>query len=86
VMFLARPEARYAQACPMSSADWGRPSGMPRADRILVNAVCPGWTGTDMGQGGRPVTERAASVMWAVLLPDDGPNGGFYRDGQPLPW
>lgn len=61
-------------------------AGELRADRILVNAVCPGWTDTDMGQGGRPVTDGAASVMWAVLLPDDGPTGGFYRDGQPLPW
>ena len=61
-------------------------AGELRADRILVNAVCPGWTDTDMGQGGRPVADGAASVMWAVLLPDDGPTGGFYRDGQPLPW
>jgi NAD(P)-dependent dehydrogenase (short-subunit alcohol dehydrogenase family) len=54
---------------------------------ILVNAVCPGWTATDMGgRGGRPVTAGAASVLWAVELPDDGPNGGFFRDGQPLPW
>jgi NAD(P)-dependent dehydrogenase (short-subunit alcohol dehydrogenase family) len=57
-----------------------------RGDRILVNAVCPGWTDTDMGPGGRPVAAGAASVMWAALLPDDGPTGGFYRDGQPLPW
>ena len=56
-------------------------------DRILVNAVCPGWVATDMGgPGGRPVTEGAASVLWAVDLPDDGPTGGFYRDGCPLPW
>jgi NAD(P)-dependent dehydrogenase (short-subunit alcohol dehydrogenase family) len=61
-------------------------AGELRADRILVNAVCPGWTDTDMGQGGRPVADGAASVMWAVLLPDDGPTGGFYRDGQLLPW
>jgi NAD(P)-dependent dehydrogenase (short-subunit alcohol dehydrogenase family) len=53
---------------------------------FLVNAVCPGWTDTDMGQGGRPVEEGAASVTWAVLLPDDGPTGGFYRDGRSLPW
>ena len=26
-----------------------------------------------------------ASVMWAVDLPDDGPTGGFFRDGRPLP-
>lgn len=54
---------------------------------ILVNAICPGWVATDMGgSGGRPVTDGAASVVWAVMLPDDGPTGGFFRDGKPLPW
>jgi NAD(P)-dependent dehydrogenase (short-subunit alcohol dehydrogenase family) len=58
-----------------------------RGDRILVNAVCPGWVATDMGgPGGRPVEEGAASVLWAVDLPDDGPTGGFFRDGRRLPW
>jgi NAD(P)-dependent dehydrogenase (short-subunit alcohol dehydrogenase family) len=58
-----------------------------RRDGVLVNAVCPGWTATDMGgAGGRPVAQGAASVMWAVELPDDGPTGGFFRDGRPLPW
>jgi len=53
---------------------------------VLVNAVCPGWTATDMGGGGRPVAEGARSVVWAVNLPDGGPTGGFFRDGKPLPW
>jgi NAD(P)-dependent dehydrogenase (short-subunit alcohol dehydrogenase family) len=54
---------------------------------ILVNAVCPGWVATDMGgAGGRPVEEGAASVLWAVDLPDDGPTGGFFRDGARIPW
>lgn len=58
-----------------------------RSDRILVNAVCPGWTATDMGGGGgRPIADGARSVTWAVLLPDNGPTGGFFRDGHPLPW
>ncbi len=58
-----------------------------RADRILVNAVCPGWVATDMGgPGGRPVGEGAAGVVWAATLPDSGPTGGFFRDGRPLPW
>jgi NAD(P)-dependent dehydrogenase (short-subunit alcohol dehydrogenase family) len=58
-----------------------------RRDRILVNAVCPGWVATDMGgPGGRPVADGAASVLWAADLPDDGPTGGFFRDGHPLPW
>lgn len=58
-----------------------------RVRGVLVNAVCPGWTATDMGgRGGRPVAEGAASVMWAVNLPDDGPTGGFFRDGRPVEW
>ena len=58
-----------------------------RGDRILVNAICPGWVATDMGgQGGRPVAEGAAGIVWAATLPDSGPTGGFFRDGQPLPW
>jgi NAD(P)-dependent dehydrogenase (short-subunit alcohol dehydrogenase family) len=58
-----------------------------RGERILVNSICPGWVATDMGgPGGRPVSEGAASVVWAVTLPDDGPTGGFFRDGRPVPW
>jgi NAD(P)-dependent dehydrogenase (short-subunit alcohol dehydrogenase family) len=58
-----------------------------RPQKILVNAVCPGWVATDMGgPGGRSVAEGAASVVWAALLPDSGPTGGFFRDGRPLPW
>lgn len=58
-----------------------------RSDRVLVNAVCPGWVATDMGgPGGRPVEDGAASVLWAVDLPDNGPTGGFFRDGRQIPW
>jgi NAD(P)-dependent dehydrogenase (short-subunit alcohol dehydrogenase family) len=54
---------------------------------VLVNAVSPGWTATDMGgQGGRPVPEGAASIVWAATLPDDGPSGGFFADGEPIAW
>lgn len=54
---------------------------------LLVNAVCPGWVATDMGgPGGRPVAEGAGSVLWALDLPPGGPTGGFFRDGEPVPW
>lgn len=58
-----------------------------RADGVLVNAVCPGWVATDMGgPGGRPVEDGAASILWAVRLPDTGPTGGFFRDGRRISW
>lgn len=56
---------------------------------ILVNAVCPGLTATAPGMeafGARPIAEGAASIVWAATLSDDGPTGGFFRDGKPLPW
>lgn len=59
-----------------------------RGDRILVNSVCPGWVATDMGgrDAPRSVEDGAAGIVWAATLPDTGPTGGFFRDGEPLPW
>jgi NAD(P)-dependent dehydrogenase (short-subunit alcohol dehydrogenase family) len=59
-----------------------------RGTGILVNSVDPGWVRTDMGGAIAPrsVEEGAASVLWAVRLPDDGPTGGFFLDGEPVPW
>ncbi len=54
-----------------------------------VNAVDPGFTATYPGTeqwGARPVAEGAKGIVWAATLADDGPSGGFFRDGQPLPW
>jgi NAD(P)-dependent dehydrogenase (short-subunit alcohol dehydrogenase family) len=59
------------------------------ADGILVNAVCPGLTATFPGSasvGAKPVRAGAAGIVWAALLPDDGPTGRFFRDAEPLPW
>ncbi len=55
---------------------------------VKINSVCPGWVRTDMGgpNATREVQQGAASVVWAATLPGDGPTGGFFRDGQPLPW
>ena len=56
---------------------------------ILVNAVCPGLTATFPGaeqMGARPVSEGAAGIVWAAMLPDNGPTGCFFQDGKQLPW
>lgn len=64
----------------MLATDW-------RSSGILVNAVCPGWTATEMGgNGGRSVEEGARGIVWSAALPDDGPTGGFFRDGEAISW
>jgi NAD(P)-dependent dehydrogenase (short-subunit alcohol dehydrogenase family) len=56
-------------------------------DGVLVNAVCPGWTAQEGGNaGGRTPAQGAASVVWAVTIPNGGPTGTFTRDGRELPW
>jgi NAD(P)-dependent dehydrogenase (short-subunit alcohol dehydrogenase family) len=59
------------------------------APKVRINAVCPGFTATFEGgreMGARPVQDGAAGIVWAAMLGDDGPTGGFFRDGKPLPW
>jgi NAD(P)-dependent dehydrogenase (short-subunit alcohol dehydrogenase family) len=55
---------------------------------ILVNSVCPGWVQTDMGGLGasRTVEEGADTPVWAATLPNNGPNGCFFRDRRQIPW
>jgi NAD(P)-dependent dehydrogenase (short-subunit alcohol dehydrogenase family) len=53
---------------------------------ILVNAVDPGETASHPERGdegnARPAADSALGVVWAATLDDDGPSGGFFRDGH----
>lgn len=54
---------------------------------VLVNSVDPGWVATDMGgHGGRPIEDGCRGIVWAAILPNNGPSGGFFHDGEPELW
>ena len=36
--------------------------------------------------GGRPVEEGARGIVGASTIPHNGPSGGFFYDGKPVPW
>ena len=57
-----------------------------KPQEILVNAISPGWCRTDMGGSGAPrsAEQGAASVLWGVRLPPDGPTGGVFQDGHAI--
>ena len=57
-------------------------------NNVKINACCPGWVRTDMGGAAatRSPEQGADTPIWLSTLPDDGPNGGFFRDRQPIAW
>ena len=59
-----------------------------RDTKIKVNSAHPGWVKTEMGGPNAPmeVSEGGQTSAQLATLADDGPNGGFFHLGQPLPW
>ena len=55
---------------------------------VRVNSMCPGWVRSDMGGASAPrsLEQGAETAVWLATLPDDGPNGGFFRDKQSIAW
>jgi carbonyl reductase 1 len=55
---------------------------------ILCNTACPGWVRTGMGGPSAPrsVEAGAETPIWLAMLPEGGPQGGFFRDKAPATW
>jgi NAD(P)-dependent dehydrogenase (short-subunit alcohol dehydrogenase family) len=56
--------------------------------KIKVNSAHPGWVKTDMGgeHATMELSEGAKTSATLATLPDDGPTGGYFHLGKPLPW
>jgi NAD(P)-dependent dehydrogenase (short-subunit alcohol dehydrogenase family) len=59
-----------------------------RDEKIKVNSAHPGWVKTDMGGPNAPMepSEGGKTSAQLATLANDGPSGGFFHLGQPLPW
>jgi NAD(P)-dependent dehydrogenase (short-subunit alcohol dehydrogenase family) len=59
-----------------------------RGTLIKVNTAHPGWVKTDMGSDAAPmeVANGAKTSVELAPLGADGPSGGFFHLGMPLPW
>lgn len=59
-----------------------------RDTAIKVNSAHPGWVKTAMGGPGAAMelSEGAKTAVALATLPEDGPSGGFFHLGKPLPW
>jgi NAD(P)-dependent dehydrogenase (short-subunit alcohol dehydrogenase family) len=59
-----------------------------RDTNIKVNSAHPGWVKTDMGGPEAPMDLSEGGKTSAALatLGADGPTGGYFHLGQPLPW
>jgi NAD(P)-dependent dehydrogenase (short-subunit alcohol dehydrogenase family) len=59
-----------------------------RDSHIKVNSAHPGWVKTDMGGDQAPMelSEGAKTSVALATLPDNGPSGGYFHLGKPLPW
>ena len=56
--------------------------------KIKVNSAHPGWVKTDMGTDAAPmeIPEGGKTGVELALLGENGPTGGFFHLGKPLPW
>ena len=55
---------------------------------IKVNSAHPGWVKTDMGTEAAPleIPEGGKTGVELALLGEDGPSGGYFHLGKPIPW
>ena len=60
-------------------------AGYRHQNQHEVSRLGKGGDGRRFG-GSAPGSGRGDTVVWLATLPDDGPEGGYFRDRHPLAW
>ena len=83
---LSGPAAYSISKAALNALTVSLSQGLP--NNVKVNAMCPGWVRTRMGgdAASRSPEEGAQTALWLATLPEDGANGGFFRDELPIKW
>ena len=66
------------------------------SSNVKINSVCPGWVMTDMGHEDLPdygdavkpmsPDEAVDKILFLLDFGADVPSGGFFSNGEPVPW
>lgn len=59
-----------------------------KGTNVKINSAHPGWVKTEMGGEGAQleIEDGAKTAVELATLPADGPTGGYFHMGQPIPW
>lgn len=59
-----------------------------RDTKIKVNSAHPGWVKTELGGSSAPmeVVDSYKTSVYLATLDESGPSGGFFHEGDTLPW
>jgi len=59
-----------------------------RGTNIKVNSAHPGWVKTELGGANAPmeVADSGKTSVRLATLDESGPSGGFFHEGEALPW
>src|SRR5690606_30763894 len=83
-----KPPAAYSPAKAAVTALTVQYANELRPDRVLVNAVAPGFVATDSNDhtGFLTVEQGAAILVRLATIEDDGPTAGFFGEEGRIPW
>jgi NAD(P)-dependent dehydrogenase (short-subunit alcohol dehydrogenase family) len=83
---LTGPAAYSVSKAGLNALTLSLSKGLP--PNVKVNSICRGWVRTRMGGEGASLSPEAGAdtAIWLATLPENGQNGGFFRERKMVEW